>query len=830
MQDEVDDFLSVILGLRSQNPSAIETSNISIQSLITHTPLKVLEFSSLLISTDGVPTFVVQQCLLFLKVVLNGIRWSELPPGLRNSVRTAVVRGVFFEDFVIRSIAALDVALVGSLEFAIGSWGELLPTLEGVFRSSEYSIACQIGAVMAVRELVRSGLVTRASPGVEMIAPTMTGAMVEIIHSADLPIVELREVVLVFGVLLDVFGFVFASEEDRSTLIVVLSRRFQIPDAQLHFALYGALFAFVRVFYSEIMGHMGSLFEITVASFQCGVTELVPPAMDFWSSLARFESAQETNQGIVETAAPHLLPLLLDSLTQIPRDEVILHDFNDRDLSTWGVKCIKAVSRVAAKIVFEAIVQVSAEMCRRDDWRLRAGGLRALACIIRGESFDTRRAFFSSVIPVLFQFATDASVVVRALSFYVLGKTLLHFPNFLEDRNLVSQVLSLCFSVDRSDVLFGTYSVRLLDSTVRALGQRRLDDSSFIQIFDFLMQLLDRPVDPILLRDTGEALALLLESAPEFALPRLPGLLQHFLRRIHDFRASLPGVIERPEFVCANLDVHVVLVHAVTVRLGGGVAPFAVDAIAELLHCLNLRRPLLTDNALVTTTHVVHLAGPAALPFADRIMEILVGLQRCGSPSDAALSAVCAKSLFASLGSAIDGYARDFSGLLIQNLRAEAMPLRAKVDLLYALAEVVVQCEAASPDELLAMLEGFAVVRLDPAHRESDGEIATSFYAAMINGYRAVLHRSPELMTSPVVRKFRMVSHVLDQISKYDAVDDVVVKEVGLLLKTLLASQAVARRLNVFLTRSSVINILRIGWQEFNDMRMRHIESQITHL
>jgi hypothetical protein len=784
---------------------------------------------ALLISTGDVDIFAVQQSLILTKLILTPssecpsaslkAHWASFPDSFCSQVKSVVLRGLFFPDFVIRSIASIDVALVA----AIGPWPDLLTLLESTFSSDQYSVACHIGCLLAVRELVVRGLVTRTTPSVEVVAPTFCEHLAAIISGADLPIAELRELLSVYSSIFDVFGFVWESSDDRSTLISVLRQKFEIPDTRIHFALYDLLFVMFRRFYDDIMPNMEQLFEATIPSLDADDPAYVAPVLDFWHRVTQFERGLDDCHDIVETAADSLLPVLLSCVTQIPEDEVHIDVFNQIDVPNLARKCLRGISALAPERTFAFVAERCLAMLTAAEWRDRAGGLLGLSAVMKGPNRATKCEFFMAQFPILMALTTDDSVVVSSTAVFVIARAVAHFHEFLEEQAIAQEVLYLCVAWAPPAWLFVHRGVSLIEAVVK---WGKIASDVFQGLFDYLGGLAFQDgfeMPKFLLQNITDSFAALIRATPE-GWEELPNFLNAILAHVQQLGASLDHS-ENRLCVCARISLDCVLIHSIATELGSDLDEQLCNECLEVIMKV-LQLPDCLEDGLIAAIAVVRLSE-AVLPFRLQILGLLGELQKSESPSLIALSAVCLQKLWGEIGAELANRRGEFIALLLGNLDNEMLPLHAKTSVVGAISAML-NLEYCVP--FLEQLNRISRVPLRVRTSENDREVAPLLYGALVNGYHTVMYLTKEtdLVGRLLTDCKRTVAGLFRQMSGNDEFDELLMMQIVKFLR--LCLDLYPNKLNVFLRRQDVGNILGIGYNELDIEECRFLAKRISLL
>jgi hypothetical protein len=217
----------------------------------------------------------------------------------------------------------------------------------------------------------------------------------------------------------------------------------------------------------------------------------------------------------------------------------------------------------------------------------------------------------------------------------------------------------------------------------------------------------------------------------------------------------------------------------------------------------------------------------AVLPFRLEILGLLGELQKSESPSLIRLSAVCLQKLWRGIGTELASHQNEFIELLLGNLDNEMLPLQAKTSVVGAVSALL---NLESCAAFLDQLNRLSRVPLRVKHSESDREVAPLLYSALLDGYHTVMELTKEtdLIERILTDCKRSVAGLFRQMSGNDEFDESLMRQIIKFLR--LCLDLYANRLNVFLRRQDVANILRIGLDEFDIEECRYLAKTISLL
>jgi hypothetical protein len=239
-----------------------------------------------------------------------------------------------------------------------------------------------------------------------------------------------------------------------------------------------------------------------------------------------------------------------------------------------------------------------------------------------------------------------------------------------------------------------------------------------------------------------------------------------------------------------------------------------------------LTLPDCLEDGLISASAVVQMSE-AVLPFRLAILELLGELQKSESPSLITLSAVCLQKLWRGIGAELTNHEAEFIELLLGNLDNEMLPLHAKTSVVGAVSAMlnIEYCAA-----FLEQLNRLSRVPLRVKDRENDREVAPLLYSALVNGYHTVMDLTKEtyLVGRILTDCKRTVAGLFRQMSCNDEFDESLMRQIVKFLR--LCLNLYPNKLNVFLRRQDVANILRIGLDGFGIEECRFLAKAISLL
>ena len=159
----VDELISIFQALQDENEEIRNDSTAKLDDLLNNRTPELIDLSTTIILADNFTNFIYQNAFIALKNVLSlpqsqlhlSQLWSTtLSPEQRENFKTAIIRGLMFEDQSIGRIASLNILKVFEIERTEFPVFESLSEILG----NEESLPIRQNVVYCVKEIIESGV------------------------------------------------------------------------------------------------------------------------------------------------------------------------------------------------------------------------------------------------------------------------------------------------------------------------------------------------------------------------------------------------------------------------------------------------------------------------------------------------------------------------------------------------------------------------------------------------------------------------------------------------------------------------------------------------
>lgn len=876
MESDVGAFVAQLMNLL--DPSKTQEASRFVLELINTNAVEALRLSVAVINSPEAPPFAVKQCLQIINTVFRPsysvshsflkTKWLRFPLNQRNQIQSALLKGLFQEDPVTRNIASVDLALIGSFD-----WSSMKETLleylsQPFTEPAKFSDNCRLGCIQVLNEFVFRKMLRPGDPIAEQkslaVMPWFAG-YIDNLTDADGPkAVELNELVKILRTLFPVFGIFFTDAGNRTQLLDLIMRKLGIPNTLVHASLYGLLYEVVVQFYRDSLVDGNRTMELTfsasITSIESGNVECAIAALEFWRKLAIFEKhvydeAENIERardsldylGLIEKGCESLMPAIFRSLVKLD-ESADFDDPNRVEISISAAKCLRAISVVAPKFVFERVSSAASEMVRNESWSVRAGGILALWAILRGEEKMKRRELFLAVFPTLTSSClSDPSPIVTWAALRVLKGMLREFE-IGNDLSVASQMLQTVVSIDKDSLMVKRQAMMLVNNYARwchAFSDRAtLRNHPGQPIFTNLMVYLTEQLAAAESRE-DEYMGIVVDAA--FAVISAADVqdmnirnhvmerLAQFVERIGLLGQSLAGTVDR-QMIIKNMVSYCALITSALVVLKGHLMEseeMAVNVLAVLTKCLDLRDEMLFDEALISVAAAIPSLTSYLPPIIGQINQHILWALSIKSPETMRLACMCVFKLLNYCPDALAPVSGDLIGLLETNLNDNNCPIRVQQEIIRNIGAIVRftgDFGLSKAPEYYERLKGFSTLNLNIEGSETDREIADGYFDAVIYGFHAVLVVADKVgLDAQFCREYRLIDNFFKKLARYpmiftEQLMDSAVNYISDLVRLC------AKPLNVYLHRQCIFEILDEAAEHFGSSIATAVKREIQKL
>ena len=875
MDQEVGEFVTQLMNLL--NPATTEQASRFVLDLINSDAVRALRLAVTVINQDGTAPFAVKQCLQIIGTVFRpsaqvsqqvlAQRWMRLKLEQRNLIQSACLRGLFQDDPVTRNIAATDLAVIASFDWT-GTGVPILEHLTEPFTDvDKFSDGCRVGCFQALKEfvflkLLRSGQsVAQRNSGLFM--PWLAQYLEGITESEGPKAQELVELVKIFRSLFPVFGRFFEEPAKRIRLLEMIMTKLQMPNGNLHAGLYGVLYEIVVMFYKDSLASgnrtMELVFSASIASLQSPCVLCPIAAFEFWARLSDFERQVKDHmnsvdwkkgdleyQGLVEKTLEQLIPVIFLFLAKI-EDDADFEDPNQTNVSVNAAQCLRAMSIVAPKAVFEMVKEKAFGMIHNDDWRVRAGGLTAFWAILKGEERMKRRELFVNGFGDLVGYINDPSPIVTWTALHLMNGILKEF-DVVNDLSMTVLLLRTIVGIDKAVLPVKTYTMRLIQTyadrcqmfsnhaTLRDYASERV----FTNLMDFLTQQLASSEERNdeysgVLVDTIFKVISCADTQDENIRNQIMGKLGQFAERIVFFGQCLSGVTDR-QLALKNMTNYCALITSSALVLKSRLSEneeLVGHVLGVVTKCLDMRNEILFDEALISTAALIPCVGPLVQPFMGQITQHLLWAMGLQSPQTMIFASICIFKILSNCPEAFMPVISEFLGLCDRNLNDSNCPVKVKQEIMRnfgAIVRYTGEFGLSKAQEFYDRLKHFSATNLNIEHSGADREIAPRFYETLVYGYHSILLVSGNVgLAEQFCREYRAIANVFTRIAKYsDIITAELIDTIVAYLKDLV--RLCAKPLSVYLHQKAVATLLDEACERYRSEDALALRQKISNL
>lgn len=553
-------------------------------------------------------------------------RWLGMDPGARNQIKALCLGTLRSPKRMAATAASQVVAKIGAVELPAKQWPNLLDSL--VKNMAE---VVADGDLLKTATLEALGYLCEDLED-EAIDPPDTNKILTAIVDG------LREdrvdVVRVAGAtaLLNALVFTrhnFEVENERNMIMQVVCGATRSTNDRLRVVSFESLARIASLYYDRLSGYMTASFQLTLEAIQKDSSEQVSMmAVEFWSTLCEEElelleeEAEEaeasvaTNGGgaatrcarYVEQAAPHLVPILLQS-TLMRQDE--LADADTWNLAAAGAVCLALVAQTVGDNVVMPVLQFFESKIMSPNWRDREAAIMAFGQIIDGPKQETLAAPVSTALPVLIQYLSDEHTLVKDTTAWTLARVCEFYATRISAEHLNPLATALVRALQdpaarvAAQASFAIYNLaQACDEQAMASVSKAQTNALSLYFKPFLHALLaatDRPDwnENNLRGQAYEAVNMLIQSHAADTRPVVRDLMQYVVHKLNSTFGtqvvSSDDKDERDQHQSALCSV----IQVTTRALDKDVKPYKDGVVEVLVKVLSTQNPVAAEEAFM---------------------------------------------------------------------------------------------------------------------------------------------------------------------------------------------------------------------------------------
>lgn len=435
----------------------------------------------------------------------------------------------------------------------------------------------------------------------------------------------------------------FQNPQERNMIMSTIIEAVQSDNPDVKETAFMCLVRVAENYYDHLPEYMEAIFGQTAAAIKGagveGADDKVEStglqALEFWTSVCEEEAerifeveeageaAENKPKNYMAQVCPHLVPLLLEALTN-QDDEQTNEQWN---LSQAAAVCLQhSAQAIRNDIVPMVIPFVTGNIQHPDNWRLREGATMAFGCILDGPDKESLTDLVNQAIPIMLQRLQDENVVVRDTTAFALAGIATHHGTLLQGDMLNSYIGMLMQSLQDAPRVANQacFALNELASVWSHDPEGRYEDSypmtpAFGPMIQALLEAAKRPdaAEEHLRPSAYEAIATIIEHSArdctEPTLQLLPVIMEELrvsFQSGHDAAAQL----ELQGALCGILN-------NIIQKLSSGVRPHADNIMMLLLQVLGLRSTTVHEEAIMCVGAMADALAPPADPPAGAAVE-----------------------------------------------------------------------------------------------------------------------------------------------------------------------------------------------------------------
>ena len=225
----------------------------------------------------------------------------------------------------------------------------------------------------------------------------------------------------------------FERENERNYIMQVTCEATVCADVRVRQAAYEVLVGVAENYYDKLQPYITAIFDLTTKATKGDEEAVALQAIEFWSAVCEEEvaimeeiedqgaAAQVVCHNFVQQALPHLVPMLLETLTKQDEDQV--EDGEDAwNVAMAGGTCLNLVATCVRDHIVPHVLPFIHQNISQGEWRLREAATFAFGSVLEGPDPNKLSPVAAQALPFLLNATKDEKPHVRDTTAWTIGR------------------------------------------------------------------------------------------------------------------------------------------------------------------------------------------------------------------------------------------------------------------------------------------------------------------------------------------------------------------------------------------------------------------------
>ena len=218
----------------------------------------------------------------------------------------------------------------------------------------------------------------------------------------------------------------FENDGEQKYIMQMTFEGTQSPDVRTRRASFECIVAITAAYYHKLLPYMSDLYQVSCKAIQGDDESVALQAVEVWCTIADEEmcllddeTQAQSCHNFIKNAAPHLVPVLLATLTKQEED---LQDDGTWDIAMAGATCIGLIANTIQDEAVPLVWPYVEENIGKADWRLRESATMAFGSLLEGPSGPVLQPLVNMAFGFLLNAMNDENMCVRDTTAWTIGR------------------------------------------------------------------------------------------------------------------------------------------------------------------------------------------------------------------------------------------------------------------------------------------------------------------------------------------------------------------------------------------------------------------------
>lgn len=864
MEQDFSFLIQLFEALASPNEEIRKPASDSIVEMIQSNPMNFLFLTSQIIFQDGFPNSIYRMSFTLMSrsltpsvnISIDLIARTFLDPEndeKRKAIKSAALRGIMFDDQVIRQQASYCIYLL--LQIEKEQWSDLFPALYEIV--SKYPMEARCGAIYCFRNIIVSKI------PFDFIQEFIQSFYYFVIHSflstEEIPELFFDECFECYLAILNRFGESSNINDDiAKKCFEVIHKSIDIYNLSKSNFYFSALFTIFKGIYStSIISYMQEYLDLSTKILKEGDFNQQIDVFLMWEKIARFEFDQQNRQNIIDSVAQSFFPLILKVICTGIQSTDDINDFfdptidesnNSKRAFNAGRKCLSTFYKVAPEIIFQFV----SELWKPENFSSLDQIINALVSIIpivkRYPEYKPLINFINDDVKnIVFPMMIHENENISILALILIRKAVSKFGNFISNDDQFNTLLNYLIQSSTNNDHTIPYCSLVLFHIFKNINANIISNFSNFDKLD--NSLVARNFDHVL-----QTLYFYLSKANSYQnIKTIFCTFSSFILIIPDFRIDIifevqENIVKKTisQTLSSQNDMSQEVIFTLQTSMIDVIQSIAdrsyylkdrklqnADEIIKLLFSLSKQsKTAVYEETLTAFSSIIICMKQDYAPYIDETMNLIMVMIQSGSPGILRLVALTIHDLFCQLNQLMKPYCEPVFKVLFPMICGGNIDRELTINLVLALSSTLKLIEFVQyKNEFLKILLQLATtVYLNPSDK-NEIKFISSFFQSIFYAFSSVVESSlgdPEFQAIPYNQVFLPLINLYINTQFYDGKS---------LISFCLLIQSIAhlygRRINLKLNNRRITKLIKDA-QNYEDLRVKKAASEtlemLTHL